>query len=228
MAEHPEAERRDAGRREAGGKDPEAEYWDGRYSAKELVWSAGPNMFLPPAVDGMAPGTALDLACGEGRNAIWLAEQGWQATGVDFSEVAVDKAAAVAQRRGVSVEWICADVTTWRPAEQPGGPAAGFDLVVVFYLQLASVARKLALVNAAQMLGTDGVLLVVAHDSANLTHGVGGPQDPAVLYTAAEVVRDIGSAGLNLEIERAETVERPVEGADQPALDCLVRARRTR
>ncbi len=208
------------------GKDPEAEYWDGRYSAKELVWSAGPNLFLPPEVEGMAPGTAVDLACGEGRNAIWLAEQGWDVTGVDFSEVAIEKAAAIADRSGVSVKWVCADVTTWQPGSRPGATTAGFDLVIAFYLQVASVARKLVVANAARLLGPGGVMVVVAHDSANLTHGVGGPQDPKVLYTAAEVERDIASTGLGIQIERAETVERVVEGAEPPALDCFVRARR--
>ena len=59
---------------------------------------------------GLTPGRALDVACGEGRNAVWLAEQGWQATGVDFSDVALDKARGLAEARGVEVEWVQADV----------------------------------------------------------------------------------------------------------------------
>lgn len=209
-----------------GPSDPEAEYWDGRYAEKELVWSAGPNQFLPAQVDGVSPGRAVDLGCGEGRNAVWLAEQGWQVTGVDFSEVAIDKAAQIASRRGVEVDWVCADATSWQPPARRDGASDRFDLAIAFYLQLPSGARSAAMANAFGLLNSDGLLVVVAHDSANLTHGFGGPQNPAVLYTAAEVVRDLESTAIPFDIEQAETLERVVEGADQPALDCFVRARR--
>lgn len=206
-------------------RDSEAEFWDGRYAEKELVWSAGPNQFLPAQVDGVSPGRAVDLGCGEGRNAIWLAEQGWQVTGVDFSEVAIDKATQIAMRRGVAVDWVCADATSWQPPPQADSPN-GFDLAVAFYLQLPSGARTVAVTNASRLLQPGGLLVVIAHDSANLTHGYGGPQDPAILYTAAEVVRDLESTGIQFDIEQAGTVERNVEGAGQPALDCVVRVRR--
>ena len=70
-------------------------------------------------------------------------------------------------------------------------------------------------------------LLLVAHDTTNLGNGTGGPPDPAVLYRPDDVVADVRAAGIDLRVERAETVERPVVGADRPALDCLVRARRS-
>src|SRR5690242_10217857 len=100
--------------------------WDARYAAVELVWSAGPNQFLVAelAEAGLSPGRALDVACGEGRNAIWLAAQGWQVTAADFSRVAIDKARA----RSDEVDWQVADVVEWSP------PAQAFDLVIVFYL----------------------------------------------------------------------------------------------
>ena len=74
--------------------------WDQRYVGRELVWTSEPNRFLVQAVEGLAPGRALDLACGEGRNAIWLAERGWQATGVDFSKVGLEKARQLEDARG--------------------------------------------------------------------------------------------------------------------------------
>ena len=113
--------------------------WDARYTGRELVWSAEPNRFLVAEVDGLAPGRALDLACGEGRNAIWLAEQGWTVTGVDFSAVGLDKARRLAEARQVSVQWERADVTEYEP------PADGFDLVIVMYLHLPAPARRRAL-----------------------------------------------------------------------------------
>ena len=201
----------------------DAASWDERYRVAEFVWSTRPNRFLPPEVEGLTPGRALDLACGEGRNAVWLATRGWDATGVDFSTSGLEKAARLAEANNVTVGWICADVTTWQPV-------APFDLVVVFYLQLPEAQRSAALGSAARALAPGGTLLVVAHDLTNLTGGIGGPQDPAVLYTPDDVCRDLdGSDITDLVIERAERIERPVDTdtGTVMAVDCLVRARRT-
>ena len=107
----------------------EREDWDERYAGEELLWRAEPNRFLVSETADLRPGRALDLACGEGRNAIWLAERGWHATGVDFSAAGLAKARRRAAERGVDVEWVEADVREWRPP----GP---YDLVIVFYVQL--------------------------------------------------------------------------------------------
>jgi SAM-dependent methyltransferase len=198
----------------------DANHWNERYATAEYVWKADPNIFLVSETAGLPPGRALDLACGEGRNAVWLAEQGWNATGVDFSDAGLAKGRRLAADRGVEVDWVRADATTWEP------PAEGYDLVAVFYLQLPADRRRRAMEVAVRAIAPGGTLLVVAHDAANLTGGVGGPQDAAVLYAPAEVLVDLAAAGVDLTVERAETVERPVAGADRPALDCLVRARR--
>lgn len=198
----------------------DASQWNERYATAEYVWKADPNIFLVSETTELAPGRALDLACGEGRNAVWLAEQGWDATGVDFSDAGLGKGRRLAHDRGVEVEWVRADATAWEP------PTDGYDLVAVFYLQLPADGRRRAMGIAGRALAPGGTLLVVAHDSANLTGGVGGPQDPAVLYTADDVLADLAAAGIDVTVERAETVERLVAGADRPALDCLVRAHR--
>ena len=194
--------------------------WDRRYEGRELVWTAEPNRFLVAETETLVPGRAIDLACGEGRNAIWLAERGWQAVGTDFSEVGLQKARELANRRGVKVQWVAADLLDYRP-----DPRA-FDLVLVFYLQVPAAERRPMLEAAAEAIAPGGTLLVVAHDSSNLWHGYGGPQDPAVLYTARDVAGDIDGHGL--QIERAERVERPVQTADgeRVAFDALLRARR--
>lgn len=208
----------------------DASSWDERYSGTDFVWTTEPNQFLPPAVAGLPVGTALDLACGEGRNAVWLATQGWVTTGVDFSEVGLDKAAQLAAANGVAdrTRWICADATTWTPD-------ATFDLVVVFYLHLPEPARGDALAVAATALAAQGTLLVVGHDITNLTDGVGGPPDPAVLYGPDDVVRDLTAGAPDLEVARAERVRRSVtvatgdEGGStrREAIDCLVVVRRS-
>ncbi len=194
--------------------------WDRRYEGRELVWTAEPNRFLVAETETLAPGRAIDLACGEGRNAVWLAERGWQAVGADFSEVGLRKARELANQRGVNVEWVAADLLDYRP-----DPRA-FDLVLVFYLQVSAAERRPILQAAAEGVAPGGTFLLVAHDSSNLEHGQGGPQDPAVLYTAHDVATDVEGRGL--QIERAERVERSVQTPDgeRVALDALVRARR--
>jgi SAM-dependent methyltransferase len=197
--------------------------WDARYAATELVWSAEPNRFVEAETAELPPGRVLDLAAGEGRNAIWLAENGWTATAVDFSRVALQKAAHLAVARGVALEVVEADVTTYEPE------AGGYDLVLVAYLQTAAAARAAWLTRAVRALAPGGTLVVVGHDRSNVDSGYGGPQDPAVLTTPDELATDLG-AWDDLVVEKAELVERTVETPDGPrtAIDHVVRARRGR
>lgn len=208
----------------------DAEDWDRRYADTELVWSAEPNRFVAEEAADLPPGRAVDLAAGEGRNAIWLAGLGWRVTAVDFSAVALDKGRRLAGRLaerladGASLEWQVADATTWRE------PAA-YDLAVLAYLQLPTAQRRSAVRGAFDALRPGGTFLLVAHDSTNLVEGTGGPQDPAVLMTAEDVLSDLG--GEDFEVIRAERVSRTVEPGhrgepDRVAWDCLVRlVRRT-
>jgi 2-polyprenyl-3-methyl-5-hydroxy-6-metoxy-1,4-benzoquinol methylase len=118
--------------------------WDRRYGGRELVWSAEPNRFLVAETETLAPGQAIDLACGEGRNAIWLAEREWEVVGVDFSEVGLRKARELADARGVNVDWVAGDLLDYRPEPQ------AFDLVLVFYLQVPAAQRRPILQAAAE------------------------------------------------------------------------------
>ena len=196
----------------------DAAQWDARYAGDELVWTATPNQFLVTEVAGLSPGTAVDLACGEGRNSVWLAEQGWTVTGVDFSPAGLAKGARLAQARGVEVAWVESTVQEWVP------PAGGLDLVAVFYLQLPEPQRGSALTLAASAVGPGGTLLVVAHDRDNPVRGFGGPPDPAVLYNVADVVHAAEAAGLT--VQRADQAIRMVDTDDGPrqAIDTVVRA----
>ena len=117
--------------------------WDERYSGDELVWTSTPNQFLVAETVGLQAGRAVDLACGEGRNSIWLAEQGWEVTGVDFSPVGLAKAKRFADLWGVEVTWVESAVEEWTP------PPEGFDLVAMCYLQLPQPNRSAALAVAA-------------------------------------------------------------------------------
>ncbi|MGZ4617861.1 MAG: SAM-dependent methyltransferase [Frankiaceae bacterium] len=198
----------------------DAGQWDARYTSSELVWGAQPNVFVAAELGGLAPGEALDVACGEGRNSIWLARRGWQAVGVDFSAEAIRRATRLAKEAGVAarVRFAVGDVVA-DPL-----PTGSFDAVVVAYLQLPAPQRRATLRKAAARLRPAGTLLVVGHDAANLTDGVGGPQDPAVLFTAQDVVADLADLP-GLVVERAEQVRRPVLTPDgqRSAIDALVR-----
>ena len=199
--------------------EPARERWNRRWAGEERVHaSTAPSRFLVAEVADLRPGTALDVACGAGRNAVWLAEQGWRVTGVDFSGVALRMARAFAAERRVDVEWVEADVIAWAP------PAPGYDLVCVFYLQLPARERSTALARAADAVRPGGTLLVVGHDLLNLTEGWGGPTQPDVLFTPDDVVAEIG----DLRIEKAQRVRRTVTdpGASREAIDALVRATR--
>ncbi|GAA4785078.1 hypothetical protein GCM10023200_18640 [Actinomycetospora chlora] len=193
----------------------DAAAWDARYADVDRLWIDTPNRWVHEVLAGRAPGRALDLACGEGRNAVWLAEEGWDVTGVDFSATALQRAEAAAYRHGVRVHWVHADVVTWTPPRP-------MDLVVVAYLHLPVEERRQVLHHAAAALAPGGTLLVVGHDTANLTRGVGGPRDPAVLYTAQDVVDDL--ADVDLQLVRGVEVLRPAGGPD--AVDVLVELRR--
>ncbi len=191
--------------------------WDERYAGSELLWTAEPNRFLVAETAALAPGAVLDLACGEGRNAIWLGERGWRVAGVDFSAVAIEKARQLAAARGVDGDWLTADLREYEPT------ARAFDLVLVFYFHVAADVRRPILRAAADAVAAGGTFLLVGHDIDNLADGHGGPRDPRVLYSAADVVSDL--AGCGLEVERAERVERPVQTPDgeRVALDALAR-----
>jgi len=195
--------------------------WDARYSGGEYEWSMHPNQFVAAELDGVPPGRALDLAAGEGRNSVWLAERGWLVTAVDFSRVGLAKGRQLSAAHGVDggqVEWVEADLSAYCVAR------SSFDLVLIAYLQVDAALRGRVLAGAAAALVPGGTLLVVGHDRANLTEGTGGPSSPDVLYTPEAIT----AAMPGLKIIRAERVRRCVErdGTRATAVDTLVRAQR--
>ena len=198
--------------------DPSRERWNRRWAGERAHASTAPSEFLIAETEALPPGRALDVACGAGRNAVWLARRGWRVTGVDFSDVALRAARELAASAGVEVEWIEADAVTWIP------PRGAYALVTVMYLQLPAAERRAALGHAAAAVAPGGTLLVVGHDRLNLTEGWGGPTQAEVLFTPDDVVSEIGG----LVIESARRVRRAVaEGAGaREAIDALVRARR--
>jgi len=191
--------------------------WDERYSTSELIWTGQANQFVEQHLADLAPGTAIDLGAGEGRNAVWLAQRGWSVTAVDFSQVGLDKALRLADQHDVTIAVERADATTW-------APTAPVDLVVLSYLQLPTDQQRTVIDHAATWLNPGGTLFVIAHDRSNVTVGYGGPPSPDVCYTVDETVAALGG----LEVVTAEVAERRVDTPDgtKVALDTLVIARR--
>jgi 2-polyprenyl-3-methyl-5-hydroxy-6-metoxy-1,4-benzoquinol methylase len=187
--------------------------WDERHAAREPIESSEPDPTLVDEIGSLRPGRALDLGAGDGRNAIWLANQGWQVTAVDFSRVALDRGRALATASGVRVEWQLADLLEWSPG------ARLYDLVVLFFIHLPREERRDVYARAAAAVAVGGTLLVVGHDRTNLADGVGGPQDPDVLFTPGEVAADLAG----FRVERADVTRRHAANGLGP-LDAIVRA----
>lgn len=194
----------------------EAGDWDRRYAGSELLWSAEANRFVVSELEGVAPGRALDVAAGEGRNAIWLAERGFRVHAVDFSEVALDRARRLAESRGVSLECERVDLREWAPEE------ASYDLVLISYLHLPWPEMQRVLRVTSRAVAPGGLFLLVGHDRTNLEEGVGGPPDPNVLYGP----EDVAGALEGLEIDKAVRVRRAVstDAGPREAIDNIVRA----
>jgi len=137
----------------------QAARWDARYSERDgTMWSGRPNGRLVAEVDGLAPGRALDVGCGEGADAIWLARQGWSVTAIDISDVALHRARDAAQQAGATVTWICGD------ALRTPFPPRSFDLVSLQYPALPKAAGNAAVQTLLDTLRPGGLLLAVYHD----------------------------------------------------------------
>lgn len=195
----------------------DADGWNERYRAVPLVWSATPNRWLVRETADLPPGHALDLAAGEGRNAIWLAERGWQVDALDFSSVAVERAERLASERGVTLSTRQVDLTEFSPTPDT------YDLVLVSYLHLPHPLLNQVLRNAATAARPGGTLLLFGHDVTNLEHGTGGPPDPAVL-TSPELVTAAWSEFADITSAEVETREVTTEAGTANALDTVVRA----
>lgn len=188
-----------------------AEEWDERYAASQQ-WSAEPNRLIAELLGGLPPGDAVDLAAGEGRHALWLGSLGWRVTAVDFSDVGLRRGRG--QPGADRVSWVTADVLTW------SAPPASLDLVLVAYLHLPEAATVDLFTRAVGWLRPGGRLLVLGHDVANIEHGVGGPQEPAILHSVERLapVADL------LDVDRLEQVGRQTPAGT--ALDTLLWGRR--
>ncbi|WP_306316661.1 MULTISPECIES: bifunctional 2-polyprenyl-6-hydroxyphenol methylase/3-demethylubiquinol 3-O-methyltransferase UbiG [unclassified Streptomyces] len=199
-----------------------AQEWDARYRSREQLFSGNPNGVLVTEVEGLPPGQALDVGCGEGGDALWLAGHGWRVTAVDVSEVALRRAAAAGAEVSDRVAWARADLATTPP------PAAAFDLVSIQYFPLLRSAGEEALRALVAAVAPGGTLLFVTHALADLTeHPEDSAEfDPADYYWADDLAAVLDDSW---EIQVNETRPRtaPAPSGTHHHRDTVLRALRT-
>ena len=207
--------------------DDSRAFWEERYSSRSALWSGNPNPHLVSEVSDLSPGTALDAGSGEGADAIWLAERGWQVIAVDFSAVALERGVAQAAERWADISgriaWLHQDLTEWVPAE------ASYDLVSAQFLHLPKEPRESLYRRLAAAVAPGGSLLIVAHHLSDLQTTIPRPQMPDLFFTAEDVAALLDPHGWEIVVSeaRGRSATDP-EGRTVTIHDAVLRARRHR
>nr|WP_272919361.1 class I SAM-dependent methyltransferase [Amycolatopsis rubida] len=190
--------------------------WEERYRSQDEMWSGRPNDQLVTEARGLEPGHALDAGCGEGGDALWLAQQGWHVTAVDFSTTAIERGRAQAAELGVAdrITWVAADLGEWVPESK-------FDLVTSHFLHIPAAARTVAFARLADAVAPGGTLLVVGHDPAD--HHAGRPHMADMMFTAEEVAETLDQSWASVA---ADIRERTAVGAETVVRDTVLAARK--
>jgi len=212
-----------------------ASLWDERYRSKSQIWSGKPNPQLVREAGGLRPGHALDLGCGEGADAIWLAQHGWTVTAVDVSAVALERAhghekAALARESVHAAEGAIASRIHWQQADlEEWQPGESYDLVTSQFLHSQELAWQGPLRTAAAAVKPGGTLLVVGHHPHRLPPWGGAHTHDGMFYTGEQLVQELGLDGPEWQLEVQTSRERPVTGPDgqhATIADVVVRASR--
>ncbi len=203
----------------------EQDTWEARYRDKPAVWSGRPNPQLLAEVTGLTPGRALDVGCGEGADAIWLAERGWRVTAVDISTTALDRAAGHAATAGPDVvdrvDWVHADLRSQPPT------ALTYDLVSAQFMHLPGEMRAELYARLADAVVPGGILLIVGHHPSDLNTTAHRMHFPELMFTADQIASSLDSE--SWEVLTAETRPRTVvdpDGNDTTIHDAVLVARR--
>ncbi|RVW01327.1 class I SAM-dependent methyltransferase [Rhodococcus xishaensis] len=199
----------------------DAREWDERYSQTDMAWGAPPNPVVVEFVTSLPAGRALDLACGEGRHALWLATRGWQTTGVDFSSVAVARALQIAAQAPRSVRerlsYAVDDVTTTIALDG----RVKYDLILMLHVHVEPARHRALVSRIIDALEPEGILIILDHETMDHAHGAGGLPDPELLYTPADLADEVDG---RLDVAVAERRYRDTDGGT--AIDALLVARR--
>jgi SAM-dependent methyltransferase len=198
----------------------DAQFWDERYRSREMLFSGSPNGVLVTEAAGLPPGRALDVGCGEGADANWLARRGWQVTATDISRVALERAAASCPDLAHRVTWTCADLTVTAPA------AGAFDLVSLQYFPLLRQPGHHALRGLLAAVAPGGTFLIVSHDLADLPPEPGHGITATDYYQPSEVARRLDDTWTIIASEtRPRTA--PAPAGTHHTHDTVLRAQRS-
>ncbi|RIJ76760.1 class I SAM-dependent methyltransferase [Nakamurella silvestris] len=217
----PRTDPRPSGADYVGDPQVQAE-WDGRYADRERLWSGNPNGALVAETADLTPGRVLDVGCGEGADAVWLARQGWEVTALEVSGVALERAAGHARDAGVDIHWVHAEL------EQAGLAPGTFDLVSAQYPALLRTPDNVAERSLIDAVAPGGVLLLVHHAGMEARHDDNGGFDPNDYVWPAMVTALLGE-DWKVEVDEQRPRVIPDGGAGaHHADDLVVRARRLR
>jgi SAM-dependent methyltransferase len=198
------------------------DYWDELYRQQSQIWSGRPNGHLVAETENLRPGRALDVGCGEGADAEWLALRGWDVLAIDISEVALSRARARAARLDAHV----AARITWRQVDLLSRPQlpTDFALVSIQFMHLPEPERSRVFGQLAALVAPGGSLLVVAHDPSDLHTDVGRPAEPEIFYTAQQVADSLGDSWDVVACESRPRVTRTEDGAAHAIKDAVLHA----
>lgn len=202
------------------------DFWDDRYRQRTRIWSGDPNRQLVAVAADLPPGKALDVGCGEGADAVWLASRGWDVLGIDVSEVALSRARIHTEELEASVaarlEWQQVDLLT--SPELPGG----LGLVSIQFMHLPEPERSRIFSSLSTLVGVGGSLLIVAHDPSDLHSSVGRPHQADLFHTPQQIAELLDDSWDIRICESRPRVERTSDGRDVAISDAVLHAVRLR
>lgn len=192
-----------------------ADFWNARYASADYIFGTAPNQFLASQADLIGSGMrALSVADGEGRNSVWLAEQGVQVHAVEISPVALDKARALAKNRGVTVQFEQAGLLTWR------WPEAEYDLIVAIFIQFASPDQREPIIAGIRgALKPGGLLILQGYTPKQIEFATGGPSSAENMYTESLLRQWFGDWHIRHMREHEDVI---TEGAHHHGLSALI------
>lgn len=198
-------------------------FWDEHYGSAPALWSGRPNPVLVAEASDLPPGRAIDIGCGEGADALWLAQRGWSVLGVDVSQVALDRAAGPADEAGLGdrIVWEQRDLLTWSPEPR------SLDLVSAQFFHLPADLRPRVYDGLAAAVAPGGTFLVVAHHPSDLDTTMPRPPVEELFFTADELAARLAED--EWEVQLAEARPRTAvdpDGREVAIVDTVLKARR--